>query len=34
MFSNNPMRAKLREGETDENVVKVTIKGNKGIELF
>ena len=40
VFSNNPMRAKLSEGETDENVVKVTIKdlpiskGNKGIEQF
>ena len=40
VFSNNPMRAKLSEGETDKNVVKVTIKhlpiskGNKGIEQF
>ena len=34
------MRAKLAEGETDENVVKITIKdppiskGNRGIEVF
>ena len=34
------MRAKLAEGETDQNVVKITIKdlpisrGNKGIEHF
>ena len=40
VFSNNPLRAKLTDGETDESVVKVTIKdlpiskGNKGIELF
>ena len=40
VFSNNPMRAKLTDGETDESVVKVTIKdlpiskGNKGIEVF
>ena len=40
VFSNNPMRAKLAEGETDENVVKITIrdlpisKGNQGIEVF
>ena len=40
VFSNNPMRAKLAEGETDQNVVKITIKdlpisrGNKGIEHF
>ena len=37
VFSNNPMRAKLSEGETDENIMKITIKdlkGNFGIEEF
>ena len=40
VFSNNPMRAKLSDGETDENVVKITIKdlpiskGNNGIEQY
>ena len=40
MFTNNPLRAKLREGETDQSVMKITIKdmplskGNKGIEQY
>ena len=38
VFTNNSLRAKLREGETDQSVMKITIKdmplskGNKGIE--
>ena len=40
VFTNNPMRARLAEGETDQSVMKVTIKdlplskGNKGIEQY
>ena len=40
VFNNNPMRARLAEGETDQSVMKVTIKdlplskGNKGIEQY
>ena len=40
VFTNNPLRAKLREGETDQSVMKITIKdmplskGNKGIEQY
>ena len=40
VFSNNPVRSKLVPGETDENVMKITIKvlpiskGNKGVEKF
>ena len=40
IFSNNPVRAKLAPGETDENIMKITIKdlpiskGNKGVEKY
>ena len=40
VFSNNPVKAKLAPGETDDNVMKVTIKdlpiskGNKGVEKY
>ena len=40
VFSNNPVRAKLAPGETDENIMKITIKdlpiskGNKGVEKY
>ena len=40
VFTNNPSRAKLREGETDQSVIKITIndmplsKGNKSIEQY
>ena len=40
VFSNNPVRAKLAPGETDESVMKITIKdlpiskGNQGVEKF
>ena len=40
VFTNNPIRAKLSEGETDESVMKVTIKdlplskGKNGIEQY
>ena len=40
IFSNNPVRTKLAPGETDENIMKITIKdlpiskGNKGVEKY
>ena len=40
VFTNNPMRAKLSEGETDQSVMKITVKdmplskGNKAIEQY
>ena len=40
VFSNNPLRARLEEGETDQNIIKVTIKdfplskANSAIESY